>query len=109
MMEEQKAHSIKKAEQAKRKKVKREEDLMKKAAMKKITTEWKLQKRVEAQSKASMIKLRAKFVEFRTRLLKARKRKADCNQYISGRKEVNVEDPLDFLSEEELGDELEIP
>jgi len=77
--------------------------------MKKVTTLWKLQKLVEAQSKASMIKLRAMFIEFLMRMLKARKRKAYFNQYNEGGKEVNVDDTLGFWSEDELDDELVFP
>lgn len=56
-----------------------------------------------------MVKLRDKFVEFRKRLLIARRRKAQCSEYIEGKKEVNLNNPLGFLDEEELEDDLIIP
>jgi len=106
MLQEQERHRIMKAEKRKRRKAELEEVSKKKAAVKKIRTKWKLQKRIEEQSKASLAKLRNKYKYFHDRLVTAKEVKVKCEKYLNGEMEVNVQDPLGFLETDEVAEDF---
>jgi hypothetical protein len=98
-----------KMEKKKRRKQGEEMERKKKAALKKIRTQWKLQKRIEEQSRASLLKLQSKWNHFHVRLVNAKKIMGQCEKYLSGEVVANVDNPLQFIKEDELAGNLSIP
>jgi len=106
MVREQENSALKKEEMRRAKKAKLNEQKKRDKAAKKIRTMWNLQKRIESQSRQSLLNLRTKYRFVHERLRRAVELKEACFERLSGRKEIDINNPVGFLNGDSLPEEL---